>query len=283
MTVLDIDYEYVLYIDEAGDVGTKAFDTGTKSTAWFGVGGYVISKKYEPDAAEWIRQIRTGSMAPPSAELHYKGLDERRRIGVAREVAKLPLRAFMVLSHKENMRGYENPRAAKAGGENVFYNFCLRVLLERVTEAVARSSLKRFDRPAKMKIVIAQTGGVRYGQTAAYLELLRLQAVAGTTFLSAATINPKVVDMWLVEQISAKNSAACQIADTIVSSFYNAVNDTGKYPKLQEPARALWPVVGRHYQRRSNVGLTLLPWNRKIPIEDRPIFETYGYGWAPWE
>lgn len=279
----DIDYEYVLVIDEAGDVGTKTFDTGTKSTNWFGIGGYVISKSHEAEAAEWIRQIRTGSLAPPSAELHYKGLDERRRIGVAREVAKLPLAAFMVLSHKDNMRGYENPRAAKADGENIFYNFCLRVLLERVTEVVARSSLKRFGRAAKLKIVIAQTGGIRYSQTAAYLEKLRYQAFAGTTFLSAAVINPKVIDMWLVEQVSAKTSAACQIADTIVSAFYNAVNDEGKYPRLQEPALQLWPVVARQFLRRSNVGLTLLPWDHKIPVEDRGIFEAYGYGWSPWE
>lgn len=277
------DYEYVLYIDEAGDVGTKPIASGTKSTTWFGLGGYVVSKRYEADIADWIRQIRAGAQTPPSAEMHYKSLDERRRIAVAREVAKLPLRAFVVLSHKDNMRGYENLKAAKAGGENVFYNFCLRVLLERVTAAVARSSLRRFDKPSKLKIVIAQTGGIRYGQTAAYLELLRFQAVAGTTFLSASVINPRVLDMWLVEQVSAKSSAACQVADTIVSAFYNAVNDEGRYPGLLNPALELRPVVARQFERTSNEGVTLLPWNRKIPREHRQVFEAYGYGWAPWE
>ena len=275
------DYEYVVFIDEAGDVGTKTFAEGTKSTTWFGIGGFVIAKRFEAEITEWIKSVRAGARAPLTGELHYKSLDDRRRCAVAKEIAKLPLRSFVVLSHKDNMRGYVNDRAAKMAGENVFYNFCLRILLERVTEAVARSSAKRFGHAAKLKIVVAETGGVRYSQTAAYMEYLRQQALNGTTFLQAATINPRVLDMWLIEQVSARTTAGCQIADTIVSAFYNAVNEEGKYPLFQDPALALQPIVARQFFRRSNVELTLLPWDHNIPLRFQTIFEAYGYGWRP--
>lgn len=275
-------YEYVLYVDEAGDVGTRTKSEGDRgSTEWFGVGGFVVSRRHEAEMAEWVRTVRSSAGVGAAKELHYKTLDERRRLGVTEAVAQLPLAAFVVLSHKENMRGYKNSRAAAAGGEDVFYNFCLRVLLERVSASVRSSSLSRFGKVTRLKVVIAQTGAVRYSQTIAYIELLRMQARAGTTYLSAATIDPQVLDMWQIEKVSAKSTAGCQIADVIVSAFYNCVNETGKYPLLCDPALRLRPVMAKRFSKISNVGLRLLPWDAAIPERYRFIFEEYGYGWPP--
>lgn len=274
-------YEYVLFIDEAGDVGTRVRSgDGKGSTEWFALGGFVAAQRYEAEMADWVRSVRQEIGAPPdSMELHFNGLDKQRRINAATAIAKLPIRAFVVLSHKENMRGYQNSRAAKAGGRNVFYNFCVRVLLERATQVVARSCTKRFGEVRPMKTVIAETGGVRYDHTMEYLDKLRGQALTGTTYLGANTIHPRVASSWAFEKVSAKTVAGCQVADVITSSFYNAVHQDAVFPMLQDPALALRPIMARKDGVVANTGLKLLPWDRNIPAQYRPIFQSYGYGW----
>src|SRR5690606_33468513 len=113
--------------------------------------------------------------------------------------ADMKMRGFVVASHKANMRGHENKRAATRGGQQPFYNFMLRVLLERVTSCVAASAQKQFGGPRRVKVVLAQTGGVYYSQTLAYIELLRIQAEGHTTYLKAMEIDPRVLSMKLVE------------------------------------------------------------------------------------
>lgn len=272
-------YDYVLYVDEAGDTGVKLRSKGTGSTEWFALGGVVVSKRHEPEIANWVRGVFTdiGHEEPHPTELHFNRLDALRKLGAAQSVAKLPVSAFTVLSHKENMRGHVNKRAERIGGKNVLYNFCLRVLLERVTHTVARTSLNQFGEVRRLKIIIAQTGGVRYEQTMEYLEKLRAQAITGTTFLDTKVIHPAVASAWQFEPVSANSTAGCQIADAVVSAFYNSVNDKGAFPLMQEPAIALSPVVPRQNGTRARHGLTLLPWNEHIPEKYRPIFRQYGY------
>ena len=102
MVVSKPGYEYVLFIDEAGDVGTRVrSDAGNGSTEWFALGGFVAAQRYEAEMADWVRSVRQEIGAPPdNVELHFNGLDKQRRIKAATEIAKLPIRAFVVLSHK---------------------------------------------------------------------------------------------------------------------------------------------------------------------------------------
>jgi hypothetical protein len=229
--------------------------------------------------ADWVREILrgVGHADPLPQELHFNQLDADRKLFAAKAVASLPLLAFVVLSHKENMRGYRNRRAERAGGRNVFYNFCLRVLLERVTHTVARTSIHQFGDVRRLKTVVAQTGGIRYEHTMDYIEKLRAQAITGTTFLNAKVLHPRVVSSWQFEAVSAQTTAGCQIADVVVSSFYNAVNETGAFPFLRDPAETLRPVVARANGNHARHGLTLLPWSEDVPTRFRPIFRYYGY------
>lgn len=272
-------YDYILYIDEAGDSGVKQRSLGTGSTEWFALGGIVISRRHEPDVPDWVRGILAEIQhdEPVPEELHFNLLDIERKRLTAQAVAKLPVSAFVVMSHKENMRGYRNKRAERLGAKNVLYNFCLRVLLERVTHAVARTSLKQFKEVRRLRIVIAETGGVKYEMTMEYIEKLRAQALTGTTFLNRNVVHHQVASSWQFEPVNANTVAGCQVADVVVSSFYKAVNETGAFPLLQAPALALEPVVPRYRGIRADHGVTLLPWNHNIPARFRPIFRHYGY------
>jgi hypothetical protein len=270
--------DYVLYIDEAGDPSIKTRSEGSGSTDWFALGGIVISKRYEAEIPTWIRKILldTGHDPIPD-ELHFNRLDMERKLATATAVAELPLTAFTVLSHKENMRGYRNQRAERQRSRNWLYNFCLRILLERVTQTVARSSRKQFNEVRRLRIVIAQTGGIRYDLTMRYIEKLRAQALTGTTYLSRNVIDHEVASSWQFEAVSAKTTAGCQLADAVVSSFYNSVNEAGAFPMYQKAAHALEPIVPRFKSTRANHGLTLLPWDHNIPSRFKPIFRHYGY------
>ena len=65
-------YEYVLFIDEAGDVGTRIKTGGEKgSTEWFALGGFVAAQRYEAELAHWVRTIRDEVGAPPETPCQH--------------------------------------------------------------------------------------------------------------------------------------------------------------------------------------------------------------------
>ena len=91
----------------------------------------------------------------------------QRRI-VCEAIASQELRCFALVSNKKNMHGYRNARAeaARGGSANeTFYNFCGRVLLERVTEFVYRQSILEHKKPKHLHVIFSDRGGVRYEQT----------------------------------------------------------------------------------------------------------------------
>lgn len=274
----DPPYEYVLFIDEAGDTGLRV-DGAEGTSEWFCLAGILMAKRYEPDTTAWVQDIRREVGSYQGPELHFKALAEWNKVKACQMLSALPLRAFALLSHKQNMRGYSNARAAKIPSQNYFYNWCLRVLLERASHLVGLSSKKRFAGPRLMKVVMARTGALQYSQTCAYIEYLRGQALNKATYLSAREINPKVLHMRLIKPIMARYAPGAQLADIVASAFYNAVNDRAEPPLYLPPAMALERVMAKQDELVSGYGLCLMPWNGEIPEKHRPIFEHYGRVW----
>ena len=69
-------YEYVLFVDEAGDAGIRTAAQGDKgSTEWFAMGGFVTSRENEAQITDWVRQVRQAAGASDGLELHYNTLD----------------------------------------------------------------------------------------------------------------------------------------------------------------------------------------------------------------
>ena len=198
-------------------------------------------------------------------------------------MAELPARFFVLASNKKNMRGYRNPRAEAGGGylqsSLMFYNFCIRLLLERVTDYCERRSIREFGSVKKVRVVFSQRGGLSYGQTAAYAELLRMQARAGTSYLQKRQIKWQVLDGSLIQPSNHSQVAGLQIADAVASSFFQAAdlldcrNDT-RY------AEALRPLVATENGSCADYGVCLQPtppWKAKLLPAQKRIFEFYGY------
>ncbi|KJZ19590.1 DUF3800 domain-containing protein [Loktanella sp. S4079] len=263
MATQNSDPEYILFIDEAGDDGLKRVRPIDKKggTEWLCISGFLIRNANEEKLASQLQAIRTDINATQSDNLHFRKLSPTKKARAAELVAEIPSRAFVVLSNKKNMRGYSNIKAAERHGENSvhwFYNFCVRLLLERATDYCLETSVKEFGTPRIMKVVFSQRGGHRYGQTKAYWELLKLQANAKTTFLKKREIRPEVLRFDQVDYLPHYMHAGLQFADIVASAFYQAVDtlDTRHDPV---PAQRLAPIMAREGKRIFDYGIVLQP------------------------
>ena len=273
-------YHFCVYIDEAGDPGIKA-KVPAGASEWFVVSAAVVSAERDLDVVDWLRDMREAVRMQQRQTLHYRNLSQSNRERVCRMLSTKHVRLFTVASHKTNMRGRRNPRIGKALGKDEFYNWCLRLLLERVTSWCARrAELDGIPKPTA-RIVFSERGGHDYKHLRAYLELLEAQAVSGHGVKLAREIVPGVIEPDLIEVRRHEVLAGLQLADIAASAFFQAVNV--RKPEDLAPARALHPRVARSARAKSaaEFGVLRLPFaiHGDIPVESRPIFEHFGYAW----
>ena len=192
------------------------------------------------------------------------------------------MRYFVVASNKKNMRQYRNPQAEAVAlhKHNWFYNYCIRVALERVSQWCAERSILEFNEPRHVKLVFSRRGGHSYRHVQTYTHLLANQVERGTIYQTARVPDFRVLDHRLIDVIDHNKSAGCQIADVVASAFFQAAN-AGLKRWNTEYAEALEPRMARDKGRKcANYGVTLLPWrNWSLQLTDaqKKIFRFYDY------
>lgn len=275
------DYEFVLYIDEAGDPGLKSIAPIDPNGAseWMTLGGVLMRKKYEREVVSWVKGVRKDINATQGPSLHFRDLSNTKKIAACDYISKLPIRAFCIASNKRNMKNHRNYAAERNHSKDYFYNWCLRLLLERVSGLVMTNSQKEFGQPKLIKVVLAERGGHSYTHTISYIEKLQLQAKANTTLLNRRQIEHECLDGRLLFTPSAKISAGAQLADVVSSAFYTAVRSTDKLSQFTEPAMRLKPIVAQENGKHRDFGLTLQPMAHIATLtnEQKEIFKYYGY------
>ncbi len=275
------DADFVLYVDEAGDPGLKAIapHDAKGASEWFVLGAVLLRAKYEPDTVSWVKAIRKDINAIQGDSLHFRSLSATKRLRACDLVSGLPVKAFAVASHKLNMKSYYNARAAsRMSAPDWFYNWCLRLMLERVTAAV-QASCERNGHPVRpIRIVLAERGGHAYGQMAVYLDHLRQQAKHGTSILKRRVIVPEAIDWRLIDRIQANRSAGAQLADVVASAFFSALRRPSTDAAI-EPARRLRPIMATENRRVDDFGLVLQPPAYEVEIDAifKDIFRYYGH------
>lgn len=97
---------YTAFIDEAGDPGLNTVRPidAVGGSEWLCLGAVVLRAKHDADVAEWVRSIQSKAGVRRETDLHYRNLPAFRRRIVCSELAKLPIRAFVLASNKKNMR-----------------------------------------------------------------------------------------------------------------------------------------------------------------------------------
>ncbi|MBM1633548.1 DUF3800 domain-containing protein [Sulfitobacter mediterraneus] len=250
-------YGYVLYIDEAGDDGLKRVQPidANGASEWLVLSGYLVRAENESKCAEWLDAL-ISDINCRSRALHYRKLSPKKQERAAAVLASHPGRAFVVASNKKNMKGYSNERAAQAGGQQWFYNWLVRVLLERVTDFCARDCSGHPGQDDKIRVIFSQRGGHSYSQTKAYFEKLRYQHVP---VLDKRQIDFRFISFRLVDYVPHYMEAGLQFADIVASASYQAINPEGKR-WTNKPALALRSAICKdEVGERRDFGVVLLP------------------------
>ncbi len=277
-----MDYGYIAYIDEAGDPGlnkVRPIDPNGASE-WLVLSAVVMKAEREPSVVGWVDDIRNSIGVTQRRDLHYRNLSPTRKIAVCDYISGLPLRGFAVCSNKKNMRQYQNPRASKIPSQQWFYNWCVRLLLERVTAFCKQRTMADFGEMKKIKIEFSRRGGHRYSQTKAYHYYLGFQQEGDAIYLKTREPVTKMLSTDLMEDHPHFSRAGLQLADCVASSFYQAIDCLGPGQTLLTPAQHLRPIMAKENGEIRSFGVALFPtppWKGNLTADQQAIFAQYGY------
>ena len=282
-----MNYGYIACIDEAGDPGLRKVRPidPDGSSEWLILSAVVMRAKWEDDVVGWVDTIRTDLGVRQRRDLHYRTLSPTRKFAAATAISRLPLRGFVVCSNKKNMRGHENRNAAKIPSQEWFYNWCVRLLLERVTTFCADRTVMDHGERLPIKIEFSRRGGHRYSQTRAYSLYLDHQRKAGSTFLEKRLVQTDMLNTDLMEDHPHNTRAGLQLADVVASAFYQASNCHGPGAWDAAPAKALLPIMAAEKGSKVDFGVSLQPtppWRANLTPDQQHVFEHYGYSFARW-
>jgi len=282
---------YHIFCDEYGDQSLKH-----GASDWFILSALVVAAHRVPELQEWIRRIKRPMKNQQRPGIHFKDLDESMKFRSTRFLGKMPIRGFVILSHKENMRGYRNKRCERAVGwfddddireivqarshRQSYPNFLLKVLLERATEWCERRSMRDYGVRHPVQITIAQRGGFYLDSFKNYLNekdranwLRRRGTLPGH-------LAWRVVDTDLIATAPAAHVPGLQLADTIAGAFSRSVDEDAFGGCDRRYVQNLLPRMGRRRQQLASFGVTGLPWNlSRAPLstEQQRLFGMCGY------
>lgn len=287
MTSTAKEYGYIAYIDEAGDPGLKRVrpidDEG--GTEWLILSAVVIRTLREPMVKDWVENIIAELGIKQRNDLHYRTLSPTRRIAAGQKIATLPLRGFAICSNKKNMRGHRNKRAETIPSQQWFYNWCIRLLLERVTAFCASRTQDDYGKVMPVKIEFSERGGIRYSQSKAYQHYLKFQQQGDKIYLKKREPVMQILDWDLMEAHAHSNRAGLQLSDFVASAFFQAADILDVKEQDIRPATMLKPIMAKESGCWHDFGVALFPTPARtadLKSEQKQIFEQYGYDFAMW-
>jgi len=287
MASIPKEYGYIAYIDEAGDPGLKRVrpldDNG--ASEWLVLSAVVMKASREPVVLGWVQDIIKDLGIKQRNDLHYRTLSPTRKVVAGSTIATLPLRGFAVCSNKKNMRGHTNSRAAKVSSQQWFYNWCVRLLLERVTAFCEARTMHDYGERRLIKIEFSERGGHRYSQTSAYQYYLKHQQQGGQIYLKKREPVMAMLDWNFMEAHPHGERAGLQLADYVGSAFYQAIDCGGDGAWNIEPAKSIAPIMAKEASSAKDFGVALFPtppWRGDLTPKQKQIFEFYGYDFVRW-
>lgn len=286
-------YEYVAVIDESGDTGLRAVKPldPNGSSEWMTISAVVYRRTLEAEADGWGRELMALTATRQTKEFSFTKLRDHRKQSVCEALAKKPVRIFVVVSNKKNMKGHKNPFAAAKNVSLIgkaptvkhdwFYYWMSRVLLEKVTDWVYRHSVQEFGAPQKLRVHFSERGGIHYDELGYYYDLLRAHDIAGTQFIGYP-IRWEVMDRRLLSASPHNAEPVLNLCDSTASAFFHACDKHDRNrPPFLEPALALWPRLAKKHRSRwpAGYGIKLMPahYEVKIDPDQEVIFRRFGY------
>lgn len=287
------DYDYVAYIDEAGDPGLKGLrpDVHAGSSEWFVLSGVVASRAHEMAIRDWVAEMIKATGRHQRKYLHFRDLHEGHKTLVCNMLANHRIRCFAIASHKRSLLDWPHSESLRRmKNQDWFYSFLTRFLLERVTHFVGQHARKTTGAAKRVKVVFSERGGMNVGQMTAYYDKLKHQSRSGRMVLKRGNLDWDTFHPLLLKHANPKVSAGLQMADVVASSFfsacdqYNTLNCDPSFALLLHKRMARAP--DKPSGQISGYGVKVLPKyepDKWLPIQSE-IFRAYGYPkewWAP--
>ncbi len=247
--------EYVAYIDEAGDEGFGKLRDPENSgqSRWLLLGAAIFSAENDRKAPGWRNEIMQLFPKKKSRDLHFRFLNHDQRVVACDVLGQKPIGACVIASNKETL--LDSPKKEVFKQKGYLYNYLVRFLLERVTDAVALKG-KQSGESVNLKVVFSRRGGTDYKSMHEYLCLMRDRKEVQAPVRS---VNWDVLDLDNIRVENHSVRAGLQIADVITSATYNAL-DPNQFGYI-EPRYAM--LLKQRYikdkRRILNCGITLVP------------------------
>ena len=289
---MGVDYEYIAYIDEAGEVGLNKVlpmdENG--SSEWMIVTAVVVSRQTERDVPYWIQELIGLMGSPQMKDIHFRHLNKAQKALACSYIANKNIRIFSIASNKKNMKGFRNPFAEQVSLDaHWFYCWLTRLLLERVTRWVEWHSIKTFQQTKKLKIEFSESGGLSYPQMNGYWQILKMRSQTGNMRLPLGDLRWSVMDQQLLEVYNHKSRAGLRLPDIAASAFFAAFDNQQTGPCEPKYAKLLMPRMAKYQDQKSETvsgfGLKLMPKlsDAKLTEDQLEIFEFYGYPKQWWD
>ena len=261
------------------------------SSEWIIVAAALIPAELEPDMGAWVQQLMKSMNSHQMRDIHFQKLNETRKALCCSFLAERNVRLFAIVSNKQNMEGWQNPKAAKIPSDNWFYCWLTRILLERVTDYVYHAAISRYGESRFVKLEYSQRGGLRYSQMNAYYQWLKMKTAGGKIppFVPFGDFQYSVLHPDLMRVYNHAERDGLKLPDIVASAFFKAVDvlQTGKcdatFAKLLTPRMARAPDSGQI----AGYGVKLMPnWRTldkfNVPDEQRIILRHFGYPYNQW-
>lgn len=254
----------------------------------------VASPRVDSQLPEWTRRINEQRPHWKGQPLHFTDLNERTKLWATRFIGKLPLRCFMCVSHKDNIKNYRNlaveyakaqrsyqddgrPTLTLAPDKLWYSHFVLKVLLERATGWCETRSVMEYGSPRPVHITIAQRGGFYLDKFKEYLvddDRVHWQNRSGRLkrYLAWSVVEPDLID-----SAPADSSAGLQLADIVSGAFSRAI-DERKFGHCDNrfAMNLAWRLARKGGDRQiADWSVTALPWNLWLADLSQRQAETY--------
>lgn len=287
---------YHIFCDEYGDQSLNR--TSSKLFLYSAV--IVDAHRVKEELPHWTERINLRRPHWKGQPLHFTDLDERTKLWASRFLGRLPLRCFVISSHKHNVHGYRNVRAERASDLRVYgddgtsfttierrklwySHIVLKVLLERATGWCEARSVREYGSPRPVEITIASRGGFYPEKFKKYLvekDKVHWQNRSG---IHRKYLAWSVVDPDLIHTAPANSSSGLQLADIVSGSFSRAI-DEHQFGRCDERfAMNIAPRLARKGSQRqiADWSVTALPWELwtgNLSNEQADVYRRFGYG-----
>ena len=144
--------KFVVYIDESGDTGLELVKPNPGgATEWLVLSGLVVKIEDDSKLVPWISDLQA-NFTSKTPILHFNKLLSWKKSSVCAALARKPCTCFVVMSNKQNIEKYKNPKLDDDNKAWIYW-WLSRLLLERVTQYCESQVPKDRIKQDKLRIV----------------------------------------------------------------------------------------------------------------------------------